>query len=213
MCWVFLFWNFRGTGYIGSFTSLELLVAGYEVIIVDNLYNSSIEVLDRIELICGKRPTFYEVDITDATALELVFDQHPEISSVIHFAALKVAIKISSPIEHLLLPLQLGNCESLMHGSFDWHHPLHRLVCRRIIRNTSRILQSQCWRHSNLTQLHGKIQCTKNRLLIISNSLWRCYTMERYDSYSRGMSSRPNKSLRTNKMVQWNGLVLIILIK
>jgi len=100
---------------------LELLVAGYEVIIVDNLYNSSIEVLDRIELICGKRPTFYEVDITDATALELVFEQHPEISSVIHFAALKVDTKRLPPstIEHLLLlPPQPNNWKKIMRGPF-----------------------------------------------------------------------------------------------
>ncbi|KAF3311361.1 UDP-glucose-4-epimerase [Orbilia oligospora] len=78
-----------GTGYIGSFTSLELLVAGYNVVIVDNLYNSSEETVNRIELICGIRPAFHKVDVTDAEALEMVFKSHPEISSVIHFAALK----------------------------------------------------------------------------------------------------------------------------
>lgn len=78
-----------GTGYIGSFTSLALLENGYEVVIVDNLYNSSKVVLDRIELICGKRPVFYEVDVTDEAGLDEVFAKHPEIDSVIHFAALK----------------------------------------------------------------------------------------------------------------------------
>jgi nucleoside-diphosphate-sugar epimerase len=79
-----------GTGYIGSFTSLALLEQGYKVIIVDSLYNSSKVSLDRIELICGKRPEFYHVDVTDETALERVFTAHPDIDSVIHFAALKV---------------------------------------------------------------------------------------------------------------------------
>lgn len=79
-----------GTGYIGSFTSLALLEHGYKVIIVDSLYNSSKVSLDRIELLCGKRPIFYQVDITDEPALEKVFQDHPEIDSVIHFAALKV---------------------------------------------------------------------------------------------------------------------------
>jgi UDP-glucose 4-epimerase len=79
-----------GTGYIGSFTTLSLLENGYDVVIVDNLYNSSKVAVDRIELICGKRPAFYEVDITNEAALDEVFSKHPEIDSVIHFAALKV---------------------------------------------------------------------------------------------------------------------------
>ncbi|EHY53249.1 Bifunctional protein GAL10 [Exophiala dermatitidis] len=78
-----------GTGYIGSFTALALLEADYKVVIVDNLYNSSAEVLNRIELICGKRPEYYKVDITDEKALDEVFSKHPDIDSVIHFAALK----------------------------------------------------------------------------------------------------------------------------
>ncbi|KAI6371852.1 UDP-glucose-4-epimerase [Pyricularia grisea] len=78
-----------GTGYIGSFTSLSLLENDYNVVIVDNLYNSSAVAIDRIELICGKRPAFHNADITDEAALDKVFDAHPEIDSVIHFAALK----------------------------------------------------------------------------------------------------------------------------
>jgi UDP-glucose 4-epimerase len=80
-----------GTGYIGSFTTLALLENGYDVIVVDNLYNSSKVALDRIELICGKRPAFYQVDITDEAGLDEVFAKHPEIDSVIHFAALKAS--------------------------------------------------------------------------------------------------------------------------
>jgi UDP-glucose 4-epimerase len=80
-----------GTGYIGSFTSLALLEHGYEVIIVDSLYNSSEVALDRIELICGKRPIFHKADLTDEAALDKVFAAHPAIDSVIHFAALKVS--------------------------------------------------------------------------------------------------------------------------
>ncbi|KPI39096.1 Bifunctional protein GAL10 [Cyphellophora attinorum] len=78
-----------GTGYIGSFTTLALLEAGYKVVIVDNLYNSSKEVLNRIELICGKRPEYVELDITSESDLDAVFQKHPDIDSVIHFAALK----------------------------------------------------------------------------------------------------------------------------
>lgn len=68
-----------------------MLEHGYNVVIVDSLYNSSKVALDRIELICGRRPEFYEVNITDEKALDHVFQKHPEIDSVIHFAALKVS--------------------------------------------------------------------------------------------------------------------------
>ena len=78
-----------GTGYIGSHTTVELLSIGKEVIIVDNLANSKMCVLDRIEKITGKRPLFIKCDLLDKETLDKVFDAHPEIDSVIHFAGLK----------------------------------------------------------------------------------------------------------------------------
>ena len=60
------------------------------MVVADNLYNSSDEVLHRIELICGKRPGFVDLNVTDEAAFDRVFVAHPEIDSVIHFAALKV---------------------------------------------------------------------------------------------------------------------------
>ncbi|OCK83409.1 UDP-glucose 4-epimerase [Lepidopterella palustris CBS 459.81] len=90
-----------GTGYIGSFTALALLQADYKVVIVDSLYNSSDEVINRIELICGKRPAFYKLDITDEAALDKVFVDHPDIDNVIHFAALKaVGESAEIPLEY-----------------------------------------------------------------------------------------------------------------
>ncbi len=88
-----------GTGYIGSHTVVELLNAGEDVIIVDNLYNSKLCVLDRIETITGRRPVFYEVDLLDMEALNRVFDIHDDICSVIHFAGLKaVGESVKKPI-------------------------------------------------------------------------------------------------------------------
>ena len=78
-----------GTGYIGSHTTVELIKAGYEVVIVDNLANSKICVLDRIENITGIRPKFYKCDLLDKEVLDDVFAENPEIDSVIHFAGLK----------------------------------------------------------------------------------------------------------------------------
>lgn len=79
-----------GTGYIGSFTTLALLEAGYKVVVADNLYNSSPEALKRIELICGKKAEFIQLDVTEENGFDKVFEAHPDIDSVIHFAALKV---------------------------------------------------------------------------------------------------------------------------
>ncbi len=78
-----------GTGYIGSHTVVELLNKGEEVVIIDNLSNSKLCVLDRIEKITGKRPEFIECDLLDAEHLENVFESHTDINSVIHFAGLK----------------------------------------------------------------------------------------------------------------------------
>ncbi|CAO3654460.1 unnamed protein product [Mucor fragilis] len=77
-----------GAGYIGSHTVIELLNAGREVVIYDNLYNASYEAVRRIEQISGKKPHFYKADILDKKALLEVFSRHP-IDSVIHFAGLK----------------------------------------------------------------------------------------------------------------------------
>ncbi len=89
-----------GTGYIGSHTVVELLQAGYEVVIVDNLSNSKEEVLNRIEKITGKRPTFYKVDLLDRESLVQVFEKE-KIESVIHFAGLKaVGESVQKPLEY-----------------------------------------------------------------------------------------------------------------
>ena len=80
-----------GAGYIGSHTCVELLNAGYDVVILDNLYNSSKKAVDRIEEITGKKVTFYENDMLDEAALEKIFSTE-NIDCVIHFAGLKLII-------------------------------------------------------------------------------------------------------------------------
>lgn len=77
-----------GTGYIGSHTCVELINNNHEVVIVDNLYNSNIAVLDRIEKITGVRPKFYQVDILDKENLEKVFKEN-NFDACIHFAGYK----------------------------------------------------------------------------------------------------------------------------
>ena len=90
-----------GAGYIGSHTAIELIEAGHEVVIVDNLSNSKICVLDRIEKITGKRPEFIECDLLDADKLDNVFATHKDIEAVIHFAGFKaVGESVSLPIKY-----------------------------------------------------------------------------------------------------------------
>ncbi len=88
-----------GTGFIGSHTTVELQQAGYNVVIVDNLSNSKIEVLDGIEKITGVRPAFEQVDLREKDAVEAVFAKYPEIEGVIHFAASKaVGESVEKPL-------------------------------------------------------------------------------------------------------------------
>ena len=88
-----------GTGFIGSHTTVELQQAGYNVVIVDNLSNSKIEVLDGIEKITGVRPAFENVDLRKKSAVEAVFEKYPHIEGIIHFAASKaVGESVEKPL-------------------------------------------------------------------------------------------------------------------
>ncbi len=89
-----------GAGYIGSHTCVELLEAGYDVIVVDNLCNSSQEALNRVETITGKKVKFYQADIADQEAMEKIFREN-HIFGVIHFAGLKaVGESVQKPLEY-----------------------------------------------------------------------------------------------------------------
>lgn len=89
-----------GAGYIGSHTCVELLNEGYEVVVIDNLYNSSEESLRRVEKITGKSVKFYEGDLLNREDIEKVFENET-IESVIHFAGLKaVGESVSKPLEY-----------------------------------------------------------------------------------------------------------------
>ena len=89
-----------GAGYIGSHTCVELLNEGYEVVIMDNLYNSNKKSIDRIEQITNKHVTFYQTDMLDREGVKKIFDKE-NINAVIHFAGLKaVGESVSKPIEY-----------------------------------------------------------------------------------------------------------------
>lgn len=116
-----------GMGYIGSHTTIKLIEAGYDVIILDNLCNSKVEVLDQIQKISGKRPTFYEVDLCDFESTNRVFEENT-IEAVIHFAGLKaVGESVQIPLTyyhnnltgtfHLCEAMKAHNCKKIVFSS------------------------------------------------------------------------------------------------
>ena len=102
-----------GTGYIGSHTVVELLNNGYEVVIVDNLSNSSRDVVDKIKEITGKEVTFYKEDVCDKEALRKIFAENDDIVAVIHFAGLK-AVGESTEKPIMYYDNNLGSTTSLL---------------------------------------------------------------------------------------------------
>ena len=116
-----------GTGYIGSHTCVELIKKGYEIVILDNLSNSSIDVLDKIEEITGQRPVFYEGDMIDKNILDKIFNEN-NIDAVIDFAAFKaVGESVEKPIEYyknnvatvleLITAMKEHDCKKLIFSS------------------------------------------------------------------------------------------------
>jgi len=89
-----------GLGFIGSHTTIELIKNNHKVIIADNLINSKIEVLDKLSIITGIKPSFYQIDVTDEAKVQEIFVNH-KIDGVIHFAGLKaVGESVSKPLEY-----------------------------------------------------------------------------------------------------------------
>lgn len=116
-----------GTGYIGSHTAVKLLEQKEDIIILDNLYNSKLEIIDSIEAITGRRPKFYQTDLLDISGLEQVFKEN-KIDCVIHFAGLKaVGESVAQPLKYfnnnitgtinLLMTMQKYNCKKIIFSS------------------------------------------------------------------------------------------------
>jgi UDP-glucose 4-epimerase len=90
-----------GTGYIGSHTSVELIEQGFDVVIIDNLYNSKADVVDRINKITGTKPHLEVLDLLNNEKLDKFIQQHKDISAVIHFAAFKaVGESVNKPLDY-----------------------------------------------------------------------------------------------------------------
>jgi UDP-glucose 4-epimerase len=117
-----------GAGYIGSHTMVELLVAGHDVVCVDNLSNSSAEAVRRVAQIAGREPAFHEVDLRDAPALRQVLESYP-IDAVIHFAALKaVGESVARPLAYY---------DNNVHGTLELLAAMQRASVHRIVFSSS----------------------------------------------------------------------------
>jgi UDP-glucose 4-epimerase len=113
-----------GTGYIGSHTCVELMEAGFETVLFDNLCNSSPVVIDRITRITGKRPTFIQGDVRDRSALDRVFNDH-RVDVVVHFAGLKaVGESMTRPLDYYINNV----CGSTTLFDTMSAHGVHRIV-------------------------------------------------------------------------------------
>ena len=117
-----------GVGYIGSHTVLELLSAGHEVVVVDNLCNSNIECLNRVQQLAGCEIPFYQVDIRDKEALAAVFAKH-EIDAVVHFAGLKA---VGESVAKPLLYYQVN-----VEGTLNLVEVMLEAGCRNIVFSSS----------------------------------------------------------------------------
>ena len=117
-----------GAGYIGSHTCVELLAAGYDIVVADNYYNSCPEALSRVKKIAGKDFRFVEADMTDKDAVEKIFAENEDIDCVIQFAAYKaVGESVSKPIEYysnnlactlnILDVMRRHNCHNIIFSS------------------------------------------------------------------------------------------------
>ena len=111
-----------GTGYIGSHTAVELQSKGFEVVIVDNLSNSKIEVLDSIEKITGIRPAFEQFDLSERDLTDAFFRKHTHLDAVIHFAAYKaVGESVQKPLEYYRN--NIGSLMNLLECMKKYHVP------------------------------------------------------------------------------------------
>lgn len=119
-----------GTGYIGSHTAVELINEGYEVVIVDNLSNSTADSLDGIEKITGVRPAFEQFDLCDKPRLVEFFEKYPGLKAIIHFAAYKA---VGESVEQPLMYYR-NNLVSLM----------NLLECMEVYKVPSMVFSSSC---------------------------------------------------------------------
>lgn len=117
-----------GVGYIGSHTVLELLAAGYDVVVVDNLCNSNIECLNRVQKLAGREVVFHNIDIRDKEALTKVFQEH-DVDAVIHFAGLKaVGESVAEPLLYYQVNVQ---------GTLNLVQAMGETGCKNIVFSSS----------------------------------------------------------------------------
>lgn len=180
-----------GAGYIGSHTCLQLLEAGYNVVVFDNLSNASPESLKRVEQISGKTLTFIEGDIRDKQALELVFKNY-QISAVIHFAGLKA---VGESVAH-----PLWYYENNVHGTAVLCETMAKHGCKAIVFSSSATVYGDP--HTTPIQEHFPLQATnpygRSKLIVeemlhdlfISDTAWKIVLLRYFNPVGAHPSGR-----------------------
>lgn len=171
-----------------------LLQNGYDVVIVDNLYNSSKVAVDRIELICGKRPFFYQVDVTDERALDNVFAKHPDIDSVIHFAALK-AVGESGEIPLEYYRVNVGGSIALL-----------RSMTKNNVTNI--VFSSSATVYGDATRFPNMIPIPEHCPIGPTNTYGRTKSMIETVITDHVEAQRSNLKKANKPFEQWNGALL-----
>lgn len=180
-----------GAGYIGSHTCLQLLEAGYNVVVFDNLSNASPESLKRVEQISGKTLTFIEGDIRDKQALEHVFKNY-QISAVIHFAGLKA---VGESVAH-----PLWYYENNVHGTAVLCETMAKHGCKAIVFSSSATVYGDP--HTTPIQEHFPLQATnpygRSKLIVeemlhdlfISDTAWKIVLLRYFNPVGAHPSGR-----------------------
>ena len=173
-----------GTGFIGSHTVVELEQAGYQVVIVDDLSSSTVEVIDAIEKITGIRPEFANFDLSDRAKTLAFFLKNSDVKAVIHFAAFKaVGESVTKPLEYyrnnvnsllnILEAMKLSGVSSLSLSSYQ--SPRARLASRlralmATLRLSTRILSATSATQSLLSRVSHFAISTRSALTLLLSS-------------------------------------------
>ncbi len=195
-----------GAGFIGSHTAVEFLNSGYEIVIMDNFSNSKSVVLDRIREITGRDFKFYKADLLDPASMDRIFEENPEIDSVIHFAGFKaVGESVSKPIEyyHNNVTGTLLLCESMK------KHDVKTIVfssSATVYGNPDEVPIKETARVGNATNPYGETKVMIERILkdiYISDNEWNVAVLRYFNpigAHASGLIGEDPNGIPNNLM-------------
>lgn len=203
-----------GAGFIGSHTCVELLNAGYKVIVVDNLCNSKETAIENVKKITGKDLKFYKADLLDKTKLDLIFSENPDIDYVIHFAALKaVGESVQKPIEYY--ENNIGGTLVLL--DIMKKHNVKKIVfssSATVYGNPEKVPISEDAKTGNATNPYGETKVMTERILndiYISDNSWSIILLRYFNpigAHESGLIGESPNGIPNNLMPYINQVAL-----